>query len=81
MIKEEEFSLYLLVLKCSGKIVIQPFSYQPLREAHLWVKKTDEFLLRYGIGLKKIIYIKPPMLLLDTVQRVQKWNPLLFAQI
>jgi len=31
----------------SGKIVIQPFAYQPLREAHLWVKKTDEFLLRY----------------------------------
>lgn len=31
----------------SGKLVVSPFSYQPMVEAHLWLKKTDEFILRY----------------------------------
>ena len=31
----------------SGQIVIQPFSYKVLPDAHLWLKKADSFILKY----------------------------------
>ena len=31
----------------SGNMVIQPFSYKVLPDAHLWLKKADSFILKY----------------------------------
>ena len=31
----------------SGQIVIKPFTYSVLPDAHLWLKRADSFLLRY----------------------------------
>ena len=31
----------------SGQIIIQPFTYSVLPDAHLWLKRADSFLLRY----------------------------------
>lgn len=41
----------------SGKIVVKPFSYQPMTDAHLWLQKTDEFILRYCSTSPKV---EPP---------------------
>jgi len=31
----------------SGKIVIKPFAYRVMPDAHLWLKKADSFILKY----------------------------------
>ena len=31
----------------AGKIVIQPFAYRVMPDAHLWLKKADSFILKY----------------------------------
>jgi len=41
----------------SDKLIIHPFSYQPVVDAHLWLQKTDEFLLRYCSTSPKV---EPP---------------------
>ena len=39
------FSL-LGVADHSGKIIIKPFSYKVLPDAHLWLRKADSFILK-----------------------------------
>lgn len=41
----------------SGKVVVRPFSYKPMVEAHLWLQKNDEFILRYCSTSPKV---EPP---------------------
>jgi len=41
----------------SGKIVVKPFSYQSMTDAHLWLQRTDEFILRYCSTSPKV---EPP---------------------
>ena len=40
-------SLYNIYDSLSGQIIIQPFNYSVLPDAHLWLKRADSFLLRY----------------------------------
>lgn len=41
----------------SGKILLKPFSYQSWTDAHLWLQRTDEFILRYCSTSPKV---EPP---------------------
>jgi len=41
----------------SGKIVVKPFCYQPMTDAHLWLQRTDEFILKYCSTSPKV---EPP---------------------
>jgi len=40
-------SLYNIYDPLSGNIIIHPFSYKVLPDAHLWLKKADSFILKY----------------------------------
>ena len=42
-----ESTLHNIYDPLSGQIVITPFSYKVLPDAHLWLKKADSFILRY----------------------------------
>jgi len=43
----QEASLVNIYDPYAGKIVIKPFAYRVLPDAHLWLKKADSFILKY----------------------------------
>ena len=40
-------SLHNIYDSLSGKIIIKPFNYSVLPDAHLWLRRADSFILRY----------------------------------
>ena len=41
------FAFGVVILESRYQPQVRPFSYRPMVEAHLWLQKNDEFILRY----------------------------------
>ena len=41
------FPIGIGIIVSRYKPQVRPFSYRPMVEAHLWLQKNDEFILRY----------------------------------
>ena len=41
------FPIGIVIIVSRFQPQVRPFSYRPMVEAHLWLQKNDEFILRY----------------------------------